>query len=413
MAASDKEDCFREIEDNESDLDLSKLSSKVKEKLSVTKVAAILRTGKSIDVLICGKTGCGKSTLVNGMMGVEVMKKEAANEGDELGYCTSKVKPYKETKDRIDITVWDTPGLMDGTGKEKSYLKDIQDTCPSIHLKLFCIDCSQTRFVRGPNNADFVVMKKFTDAFGTEFWSNTIIVLTMANNVSAYKPKWRTMPPAEMKRKYIQHMDEFTKLIRSLLIEDLALPEDLVSKIKIVPAGYYSERNLPDRDYWLSNFFFECLDALHSPEAKGALLNLNLARFKSKNEVEESNFSEDAENQPIVTDVENAYVIINETIDNCTPPVGSANVEGGIGAGGAAGIGSGVGGVVGTGLGFIGLLGGPLAFITVPAGAAVGASIGAGLGYFTKKMMGTGESVASSSTSSSSAVSKSNTTKDS
>ncbi len=79
MAASDKEDCLREMEDNESDLDLSRLSTEVKDKVSFTKVAAILRTGKSINILICGQTGCGKSTLVNGMMGVDVMKKEAAN----------------------------------------------------------------------------------------------------------------------------------------------------------------------------------------------------------------------------------------------------------------------------------------------------------------------------------------------
>ncbi len=338
MAASDKdtsrenEDCMREIDPSETSLDLSKLSSEVKDKLSLTKLEAVLCTGKSIDVLICGKTGSGKSTLVNGMMGVNVMDpdKEAENEGYGLSPCTSKVTSYKATKDKIDITVWDTPGLMDGTENENSYLQDIQTTCPSLHLKLFCIDCSQTRFVRGGNNVDFIVMKMFTDAFGPNFWSNTVIVLTMANNVTAFKPKWKSLSSDEMRNKYKQHMEDFSNLVQTILKDDLELPEELVSKIKIVPAGYYSEKHLLDRDYWLSNFFFECLDALPSPEAKGALLNLNLSRFKAANEVEDSNFTQDAEEQPIVADVKNGYIIISETINNCTPPVGSGNSPKGI-----------------------------------------------------------------------------------
>ncbi len=314
--------------------------------------------------------------------------------------------PYKATKENIDITVWDTPGLMDGTGNEEIYLQDIS-TCPSLHLKLFCIDCSQTRFVRGNDNKDFVVMKKFTDAFGTEFWSNTIIVLTIANLVTSFNPSWKTLPPAEMKREFKQYIDEFKQLVQTILKEDLELPEELVSKIKIVPAGYYNERSLPDREYWLSNFFFECLDALPSPEAKGALLNLNLSRFKAANEVEDSNFTQDAEEQPIVAD-ENGFIIISETINNCTPPVGSGNDQpdqgGGIGPRGAASIGGGVGSVVGGAIGSIGLIGGPLAAITIPVGAVVGSTLGAGLGYFTKWMMGT-------SSSSSSSASKSNSKK--
>ncbi len=403
MDTENNEDGFRVMEDKGSDLDFSRLSSEVKSYLSSTKVAAILRSGKSIDILICGKTGCGKSTLINGLMGVKLMEKEAAKEGDSLTHCTTRVDEYKTIKDKITVTVWDTPGLLDGTDKQDDYLREIEDKCPPIHLKLFCISCSQTRFVSGPNNADngdFLVMKKFTEAFGMEFWKNTVIVLTMANTVEAFKPKWKYLAPSDKQQEFTQYIDEFRSKIRSILEDDIKLDKDIVTKMKIVPAGHYDDRKLPGRDYWLSDFYFECLDAIPSPEAKGALLNLSLDRFKMKSEVVDSNFKEDAEMQPIVVDVENGFVIISETIENCSIPVGSASpndqpTEGSIGTKGAAGIGSGVGGVLGFGLGFIGLLGGPLAFVTVPAGAAVGTAVGAGLGYVTKKIIGSSEPSAS------------------
>ncbi len=400
MATKDNEDCFRVMEDKGSDLDLSRLSSEVKNHLSPTKVAAILRSGKSIDILICGKTGCGKSTLINGLMGVKLMEKEAAKEGDSLTRCTTQVEEYKTTKDKITVTVWDTPGLLDGTNKQKDYLREIEDKCPPIHLKLFCINCSQTRFVSGPDNPDFLVMKEFTKAFGMEFWKNTVIVLTMANTVETFKPKWKYLAPSDKRREFIRCIDEYRSTIRLNLENEIKLDKDIVAKMKIVPAGHYYDRKLPSRDYWLSDFFFECLDAIPSPDAKGALLNLNLDRFKMKSEVVNSIFTEDAEKQPIVVDVENGFVLISKTIEKCSIPVGSAAhndqpTEGGIGTRGAAGIGSGVGGVVGFGLGFIGLLGGPLAFATVPAGLAAGSALGAGLGYLARRIVGSSESSAS------------------
>ena len=398
------------MEKKVSDFDLLRLCSDTQKRLKPTKFAAILRTIKFIDILICGKAGCGKSTLVNGLIGVDLMGTWAT----EGYHCTTQVQKYVAVKDKITVTVWDTPGLMDGTNKQEDYWKDIQDNCPSVHLKLFCVNCNQTRFVTGSNNPDFVVMKQFTDAFGMEFWSNTIIVLTMANTVEAFKPKWKHLKLPDKQREFKLFIEEFTTQIRSILHNDIKLPEGIVKKMKIVPTGHYDDRKLLDRDYWLSDFYFECLDAIPSPEAKGALLNLNLDRFRMKNEVVDSNFTKDAEMQPIVADG-NGLVIISETIEKCsmavesvTPTcndqmiescledVGSATPndepsEGGISTKGAAGIGSGVGGVVGARLGFIGLFGGPLAFATVPAGAAVGTALGAGLGYFTKRMMGSSE----------------------
>ena len=128
----------------------------------------------------------------------------------------------------------------------------------------------------------------------------------------------------------------------------------------------YDDRKLLDRDYWLSDFYFECLDAIPSPEIPSpeALLNLKLVRFRMKNEVVDSNFTKDGEMQPIVADGK-GLVIISEkcsmavesvtpndkTSKSCLENVRPATSEGGIGTKGAAGIGSGVGVWLGLGLG--------------------------------------------------------------
>ena len=401
------DECEFRVEEVVNDLDLSRLSEEVRKRLNMSKVAAVLRDCKSLDILLCGKTGAGKSTLVNGLIGIDLMP---AKEGsDSTDPCTAKVTDYKTTKDRIDITIWDTPGLMDGTEKQEEYLQDIQNKCPSVHLKLFCVNCNQTRFLEGNYNHDFLVMQQFTAAFGTEFWENVVIVFTLANVVESLHPHWKKLPPKEKRVKFAEFIEGYKNKIHAYLKDYIKLPEKLLDKMKMIPAGHYEERMLPDRDYWLSNVYFECLNALPSPNAKGALLKLNLDRFRVQSEVIESEFKKQADCQPIVVSSDSlskleASVVISESgppsvsAETSSSPSKSQTTPGssdaepsesaGISSGGAAGIGGSVGVVVGGGLGFIGLLGGPLAFATVPAGAAVGSAVGAGLGYFTKRMFG-------------------------
>ena len=402
-------DCFR-VEEAVNDIELSRLSKEVEKQLNISKVKDILRLGKSLDILICGKTGCGKSTLVNGLIGVRL-----AEEGsDKITPCTSEAVKYTTSKGKIDITIWDTPGLIDGTGNQEQYLRDIEEKCPSVHIKLYCINSSQTRFVKGEKNQDLEAMQKFTKAFGSDFWENVVIVLTMANVIEAFRPSWKTLSPKKKSDKFVDIVDQYKASIRSSLKNYVKVPENIVEKMKIVPAGYYDDPKLPDRDYWLSDFYFECLDALPSPDSKGALLKLNLNRLKTREEVKDSDFKTEIELQPLVfppgytLSVEGSPQNPSVSSPN-EPPKGqmtdghssesskSKQSEGGIGEGGAAGIGGGVGGVVGAGLGFIGLLGGPLAFVTVPAGAAAGGAVGAGLGYLTKRIMGMSQSSTSES----------------
>ena len=85
-----------------------------------------IRKAKELNFIVIGHTGIGKSTLINGLIGEEVAKVE---EGLTTSGVTTKVQPYSRKIDEIKVVVYDSPGLEDGSGKDKAYLEAIYKTC--------------------------------------------------------------------------------------------------------------------------------------------------------------------------------------------------------------------------------------------------------------------------------------------
>ena len=127
------------------------------------------RGSKEVRIFITGKTGVGKSTLVNGLVG-----KVMAKEGDTLDPETSKVKSYEKQHHCVKVTVWDSPGLQDGTSNEANYLKDMKRRCSGMDICIYCVSLMETRFTEGC--ADIVAMKKLTSVFGKKMWENAVFV---------------------------------------------------------------------------------------------------------------------------------------------------------------------------------------------------------------------------------------------
>ena len=233
------------------------------------------KDSSSINILITGKTGIGKSTLVNGLVG-----KVIAKEGGTLQATTDKVDKSSKKISGVDVNVWDSPGLQDETANEDEYLADIKLNCKDkIDLFIYCHDMSENRFDDG--GTDVTAMKRLTETLGENVWENGIVVLTMANmTVNDATVKFRPDQDAiskEVSRVY----DLWNTSIRSALERQVKLNKDLASTIPIVHAGHYCTPYLleTDHDPWLSTLWNEAMKVC-KPSAQPAFIKINEHRLK-------------------------------------------------------------------------------------------------------------------------------------
>ncbi len=252
---------------------------------------------ESISILMTGKTGTGKSTLTNGILGTKL-----AEEGASIAtHCTTKVLKYETMKGNINVTVWDSPGLQDGTENQEEYLQQMVESCSKVDLTLYCIRIGgETRFVRGTDNPDLVAMIRLTEAFGPKFWKNAIIVLTFANTLQAFNVKWEDLSIKQKQEAYKAKIKEWEEQIKDILIEDIKIPKDVVDAIKVVPAGHYLKAELPGFGYWLSSLWFECVNTIPNKEARLSMLQINKNRLKREKDVKINDFQKPPEQQPLI-----------------------------------------------------------------------------------------------------------------
>lgn len=312
----------------------------------------IIRDAKEISILIIGKTGTGKSTLVNGLIGQEVAEVY-------FGLTTSgvsiKVEAYERKIEGAKVTVYDSPGLQDGSGKEESYLEELYSKCHDVDLVIFGIRYSDNRFV--PNNPDAVAMKTFTGRFGTEVWRKTIIVLTCANLVEDLNPQLRLKSRKEKGEFFRTLVSDYRKAVHDTLTKE-AVPEDIVSKVKVVPTGIETCSELIDGTLWFTHFWFECLTAIQTFEVRATLLKVNKKRFKSSKTVTKQDFMEPLGSQPIVI-----------------PPPAAKRNKGGVPITTVAAV---MGpAAIGALLGAVAVVGGPIGLVGIPVGMFTGMVVGA------------------------------------
>ena len=259
-----------------------------------------LKETRAVSFLVTGKTGTGKSTLINGLIG-----KEVAKVGDTLDPETMKVKGFPIKMHDISFVIYDSPGLQDGLKNELEYLKDIERTCKGVDLVLYTIKMTETRV----NELEIGAMHKLTCAFGAEFWDHAMIVLTFANMVQDPSAMYNNDSEYHLEDFFEKKMSMWMKKLPEVLKDMqskncsngdvIKIPFATINRIPILPAGYPTLPHLPGHKYWFSKIWESSIFLLDD-EAKVLMLKANENRIKPVAQVSQADFNQELHKQPIV-----------------------------------------------------------------------------------------------------------------
>ena len=160
-----------------------------------------------IKFLVCGPACTGRSALINSLVGREVCRVyslesdgprpattaltevrsqlsilmnsalvDSPGQQDGLGEGNASNLEHLNSTDLILI---DSPGLMNGDGKDDQHLDAMYQKCKDADLFLYCVDMTMTRF----GSDVFKSLELFTKKFGPDFWKCCVLVMTKANRV--------------------------------------------------------------------------------------------------------------------------------------------------------------------------------------------------------------------------------------
>lgn len=261
---------------------------------------------RELRILVTGKTGQGKSTLINGILGAYV-----AIEGAGAKRCTTQVEMFSKALKGVPIKVFDSPGLQDRTANEEEYIQEMRETCQQLSLVIYCTKMINPRLTDDDKNA----MLKLTRAFGEGFWNYSVFVLTFANledvtrvddrDADESEPEdddeegWRELE----KRRFAGRLEKWKIELQSFLVDEVGVSQKIAKNIPVIPTGdnKKSRKNkqflcLPDRDNWFNDFWEAC--CLRVKETR-LFLQINSDRMVAKDEGDDDLDDDDNEKDDI------------------------------------------------------------------------------------------------------------------
>ena len=235
--------------------------SMLKKHLKLPNLEEILLESKSLNILVLGDLQDSK--VVDGLTGIKwSCSKEVNKSTITTDDGAEEIVVYRAMREGIDVTVWNAPSL---SFHQEGYVQEIKRILETVDLKLLCIG----KWL----NEDFVItlFKGITSTLGVKFLNNSIV----SDLLKSHDLRRILM------RKIVQPRFSTSSTISSVDISTIFL-KDTDDKIIVIhpeiPASYA---------HWQSRLFFDCVRHLCPQNAKGALLKLNLKRFKHIPEDEE------------------------------------------------------------------------------------------------------------------------------
>ncbi len=238
-----------------------------------------------------GKTGTGKSAIVNSITGRQITE-----EGDTLKPQTTTIECTIKQVGDVQLKVWDSPGLQDGTKNEKDYVREISEKCSQFDLIVYTLRMTQSRILKKDADCRAMQILSQPNALGPNMWHNVIIVLTFANiaeSLIADCELDKSDLDVKVQKVFRDDYKSSVLAIRTILLESVGLSQTLAESIPIVLAGYKTApATLPlyregicdgKRYHWLSDLWMKALEVTKL-NAQPAMIKLNETRMAESQE---------------------------------------------------------------------------------------------------------------------------------
>ena len=184
-----------------------------------------IKGSATLTVLVAGKTGTGKSTLINKLL--KLTGRARAPESDKLKATTTEMKLYQNTiGGGVQVKMWDTPGEPGNADFAK--IKRIFD---EVDLVLFCINMSATKYDKSEH---YKSIDQYSKALGINMWKRTMFILTFADKYIS-RVTDSTVPEAERTKTIASWVQAWKLRLHSTLGEaEIMLDPDTVNKTKAI-----------------------------------------------------------------------------------------------------------------------------------------------------------------------------------
>jgi small GTP-binding protein len=214
-----------------------------------------LERDKEFTFLLVGRSGVGKSSTANSLMG-----KKIAPVG-KFEPTTMTVERYKSEIGGVKFTIIDTPGLCDDLekkGNDYEYLERIRLNTSRIDLMWFVTELDENRVLSDEKRG----IKLISEAFNPKIWEQAIIVFTCADKVS----------PEE----YPEFLEKRTELIRKEISKYSGIA--IANNIPSIAVSNIKEFT-PDGERWLGELYTQVYTRM-AREGAGAFFMSTVERIQ-------------------------------------------------------------------------------------------------------------------------------------
>ena len=224
----------------------------------------------NLRIVVVGKTGVGKTTLINGLFEENIQAHISTQPTEKVDDRTLNIA--SPSGNPVAVMLTDTPGTeaLVGVGKKanrREYVKSVSDAIKKADIILFCLRMDD--YVR---EQDVETMQFFLKEFGDRIWAKVIIVLTCANKVIVEIPE-------EYKKQVFD--DKFVGMQRDLqrAMKQAGIAEAMAKATAVSAAGSPWSKCLPGCDDWACPFLVNCLKSGITDNSKAALLHSTWKRW--------------------------------------------------------------------------------------------------------------------------------------